>query len=79
MRAILLWKVAVNDGVVQFQTGTGFQPGDIVLMHFRDTFIQDFDAAVAKAKDGVRFGLLEDYLTPDALPPGLPRPTGIPA
>lgn len=80
MRAILLWRAAVNDGVVQFQVGSTFQPGDIVLMHFRETFYEDFDAAVAKAKaDGFVFGLLEDYLAPDTLPADLPRPSGIPA
>jgi peptidoglycan/xylan/chitin deacetylase (PgdA/CDA1 family) len=56
MRVIVLWTAAVNDGVVQFQHGDHLNPGDIVLMHFRTTFVQDYTAFVERAK--------RDNLTP---------------
>ena len=62
-RYIVMWRAAVNNGVVQLQAGTSLQPGDIILMHFRKTFDEDFDAALAKAQaDGLRFAALTDYL-----------------
>lgn len=56
MRVIVLWTAAVNDGVVQFQHGDHLNPGDIVLMHFRTTFVEDYTAFVERAK--------RDNLTP---------------
>jgi peptidoglycan/xylan/chitin deacetylase (PgdA/CDA1 family) len=54
MRAAVLWTAAVNDGVVQFQVGDKLRPGDIVLMHFRKTFKEDYTAFVEQAeKDGL--------------------------
>lgn len=50
MRAIVLWTAAVNDGVVQFQQGDHLNPGDIVLMHFRKTFVEDYTAFLERAK-----------------------------
>ena len=59
----IFWREAVNTGKVQFQQGPALQPGDIVLMHFRTTFDEDFDAALAQArKDGMKLALLRDYL-----------------
>lgn len=63
IRYIILWREAVNVGQVQFQIGDHLQPGDIILMHFRTTFDEDFDAALAKVRDdGMQLGLLRDYL-----------------
>jgi len=63
MRYIILWHTAINEGRVQFQEGTTLQPGDIILMHWRTTFDEDFDAAIAKARaDGMKFAYLRDYL-----------------
>lgn len=63
MRYIVLWHEAVNNGKVQFQEGSALQTGDIILMHFRTTFDEDFDAALAQArKDGMKLALLSDYL-----------------
>ncbi len=63
MKAIVLWTAAVNDGVVQFQSGDKLKPGDIVLMHFRTTFVEDFRAFLARAKqDGVTPVPLSDFL-----------------
>lgn len=60
VKAIVLWTVAVNDGVVQFQAGDRLSPGDIVLMHFRKTFVEDYTAFVDQAR--------RDDLTPVPLP-----------
>ena len=63
IRAIVLWTAAVNDGVVQFQTGNHLNPGDIVLMHFRKTFVADYTAFVQRAqRDGVTAVPLPDFL-----------------
>ncbi|WP_158886681.1 polysaccharide deacetylase family protein [Amycolatopsis anabasis] len=60
MRAAVLWTAAVNDGHVQFQEGDKLRAGDIVLMHFRKTFAQDYTAFVDEAK---RAGLTPVPLT----------------
>lgn len=63
LRAAVTWTCAVNDGVVQFQVGDTLRPGDIVLMHFRETFVMDFQAFVDKAlADGMTPVPLEDFL-----------------
>ena len=63
MRAVLFWKEAVNDGRVQFQEGDRIQPGDVILMHFRATFVDDYLAALQAIKDaGLTPARLEDYV-----------------
>jgi peptidoglycan/xylan/chitin deacetylase (PgdA/CDA1 family) len=63
MKAIVLWTAAVNDGVVQFQGGDKLKAGDIVLMHFRTTFVEDYRAFLDRAKrDGVTPVPLGDFL-----------------
>ncbi|WP_447003776.1 polysaccharide deacetylase family protein [Saccharothrix isguenensis] len=66
--ALVMWTAAVNDGVVQFQAGGRLNAGDIVLMHFRHTFVEDFLAFLERCKlDGVTPVVLEDFLAdPDA-------------
>lgn len=60
LKALVMWTAAVNDGVVQFQVGKKLRPGDIVLMHFRKTFVEDFTAFLNRAR--------QDGLTPVPLP-----------
>ena len=60
MKAVVLWTAAVNDGVVQFQRSDHLNPGDIVLMHFRTTFVADYTAFLDRAR--------RDDLTPVPLP-----------
>lgn len=63
MRAAVLWTAAVNDGHVQFQAGDKLKPGDVVLMHFRKTFEEDYTAFVEQAKkDGLTPVPLADFL-----------------
>ncbi|WP_033290935.1 polysaccharide deacetylase family protein [Amycolatopsis jejuensis] len=63
MRVAVLWSAAVNDGHVQFQSGDRLRPGDIVLMHFRKTFKEDYEAFIAQAKkDGLTPVPLADFL-----------------
>jgi peptidoglycan/xylan/chitin deacetylase (PgdA/CDA1 family) len=63
MRAAVLWTAAVNDGHVQFQAGDKLKPGDVVLMHFRKTFTEDYTAFVEQAKkDGLTPVPLADFL-----------------
>jgi peptidoglycan/xylan/chitin deacetylase (PgdA/CDA1 family) len=63
MRVSVLWSASVNDGVVQFQVGDKLRPGDIVLMHFRKTFVEDYNAFLAQAKkDGLTPVPLADFL-----------------
>ncbi|MEV0682015.1 polysaccharide deacetylase family protein [Actinosynnema sp. NPDC050436] len=61
--ALVMWTAAVNDGVVQFQAGSRLNAGDIVLMHFRQTFVEDFVAFLERCKqDGLTPVPLEDFL-----------------
>ncbi|SMD03567.1 Peptidoglycan/xylan/chitin deacetylase, PgdA/CDA1 family [Lentzea albidocapillata] len=62
-KALVNWTAAVNDGRVQFQQGDKLNRGDIVLMHFRTTFVEDFTAFLNRAKqDGLTPVPLEDFL-----------------
>ncbi|QQQ75159.1 polysaccharide deacetylase family protein [Saccharothrix sp. 6-C] len=61
--ALVMWTAAVNDGVVQFQAGGRLNAGDIVLMHFRHTFVEDFLAFLERCKlDGLTPVVLDDFL-----------------
>jgi peptidoglycan/xylan/chitin deacetylase (PgdA/CDA1 family) len=61
--AALFWKETVNDGVVRYQDGAAVQRGDVILMHFRPRFVDDFIAALQAIKTaGLTPALLENYL-----------------
>lgn len=63
MRAAFFWKETVDRGVVRYQSGSKVQAGDIILMHFRDAFVDDFIAALQAIKNaGLTPALLEDYI-----------------
>jgi peptidoglycan/xylan/chitin deacetylase (PgdA/CDA1 family) len=63
MKAAFFWKETVDKGVVRFQEGHTVQPGDIILMHFRPAFVDDFLAALQAIHDaGLTPALLEDYI-----------------
>jgi peptidoglycan/xylan/chitin deacetylase (PgdA/CDA1 family) len=63
MKAAFYWTEAVRTGVVHYQTGHQIKPGDIVLMHFRPTFVDDFLAALQAIHDaGLTPARLEDYI-----------------
>lgn len=63
MKAAFFWKETVDKGVVRFQEGQTVQPGDIILMHFRPAFVDDFLAALQAIHDaGLTPALLEDYI-----------------
>jgi peptidoglycan/xylan/chitin deacetylase (PgdA/CDA1 family) len=62
--AMVLWTASVNDGVVQFQAGSKLNAGDIVLMHFRKSFVEDFLAFLNRARqDGLTPVVLDDFLS----------------
>ena len=71
----LLWDASVNDGVVVTYGGPVSQanpllPGDIMLMHFRPSFLADFGAALAAAKlSNLRIAALTDYVRPTLASP----------
>ncbi|WP_025273736.1 polysaccharide deacetylase family protein [Haloglycomyces albus] len=63
MDAVLHWRQAVKDGTVHFQEGDTVQPGDIILMHFRDEFVDDYIAALEAIDEaGLTPALLDDYI-----------------
>jgi peptidoglycan/xylan/chitin deacetylase (PgdA/CDA1 family) len=66
MRAAFFWKETTDKGIVRYQTPVHrVQPGDILLMHFRPAFIDDFLAVLAAiAQSGLTPALLEDYIRP---------------
>jgi peptidoglycan/xylan/chitin deacetylase (PgdA/CDA1 family) len=72
------WTETVTNGRVNYQTSLHrVQPGDIVLMHFRTTFDEDFVAALRAIHDsGLTPALLEDYVIPNGAPVG-PAPVAM--
>jgi peptidoglycan/xylan/chitin deacetylase (PgdA/CDA1 family) len=69
MKAIVLWEVSVNGADVGYRTVPQFRAGDILLMHFRSTFVTELRALADRADEaGLRFALLEHYLVPDTGP-----------
>jgi peptidoglycan/xylan/chitin deacetylase (PgdA/CDA1 family) len=63
MHASFFWKETVDKGIVRYQSGNTVQRGDIILMHFRDRFVDDFIAALQAIKAaGLTPALLEDYI-----------------
>ena len=81
MRAVVLWDATVNDGVIRTQHGGPLEPGDIVLMHFRTTFAEDFGAVVREVEQqGLTVGSLEKRFASNALlnagPPNPPPSNG---
>jgi len=68
MAAIVLWEVSVSGADVGFRTTPQLRAGDILLMHFRPSFVTELRALTDRAREaGLRFALLEDYLVPDSL------------
>ena len=65
LQAAFYWSETVNNGVVAYQTADHrIEPGDIILMHFRTTFVRDVTAAlIAIHNAGLTPALLENYLT----------------
>jgi peptidoglycan/xylan/chitin deacetylase (PgdA/CDA1 family) len=62
-KAILLWKGSTNNGRLTMQEGP-LQPGDVILLHWRDTLSADIDDVVARCRqEGFTIGRLEDYLS----------------
>jgi peptidoglycan/xylan/chitin deacetylase (PgdA/CDA1 family) len=69
MRAIVLWEQSVNRDQIGFRHQQEFRPGDIILMHFRSTFVEELQMITqAVEAAGLRFALLEDYLVPESAP-----------
>jgi peptidoglycan/xylan/chitin deacetylase (PgdA/CDA1 family) len=62
--AIVHWRVTVDHGEVEYlPTAEGVEPGDILLLHFRDDLDEDLLAALRAIDDaGLTVGRLEDYL-----------------
>jgi peptidoglycan/xylan/chitin deacetylase (PgdA/CDA1 family) len=68
MAAIVLWEASVNGADVSFRTTPQLRAGDILLMHFRPSFVTELRALADRAGEaGLRFALLEDYLVPDSV------------
>ncbi|GIM88647.1 polysaccharide deacetylase family protein [Paractinoplanes toevensis] len=63
MRAAFFWKETTDHGKVFFQEGHQVQPGDIILMHFRPRFVDDFLAVLKAIHDaGLTPARLQDYI-----------------
>ncbi len=63
--AVVTWRVALNDGMVQTQSGDHLRPGDIVLSHFRDDLYDNLVELWSQAQQaGLSFAPLEAYLPP---------------
>ncbi|HTJ38368.1 MAG TPA: polysaccharide deacetylase family protein [Dactylosporangium sp.] len=65
LQAGFFWKETVDKGIVRYQEGKTVKQGDIILMHFRDRFVDDFIAALqAISAAGLTPALLADYMPP---------------
>jgi len=63
LKAGFFWKETIDKGIVRYQEGNTVKQGDIILMHFRDRFVDDFIAALqAISAAGLTPALLEDYM-----------------
>jgi peptidoglycan/xylan/chitin deacetylase (PgdA/CDA1 family) len=68
MAAVVLWEMSVNGSVVGFRSLPQLRRGDILLMHFRPTFVTELRALADRVDEaGLRFALLEDYLVPESV------------
>jgi peptidoglycan/xylan/chitin deacetylase (PgdA/CDA1 family) len=64
MRAIIMWRATMNNGVLATQGGP-LQPGDIILMHFRTDLRQNLEVALnAATARGLHPAPLESYIPP---------------
>jgi peptidoglycan/xylan/chitin deacetylase (PgdA/CDA1 family) len=62
--AVVLWTGSTNNGKLTMQD-VELEPGDIILMHYRDTLRADLDDVLARARaEGFTIGRLQDYLSP---------------
>ena len=62
--AVVLWTGSTNNGRLTMQQ-IDLQPGDIILMHYRDTLGADLADVLARARaEGFTIGRLQDYLSP---------------
>ncbi len=62
--AVVLWTGSTNNGRLTMQQ-VDLRPGDIILMHYRDTLLADLADVVARATaEGFTIGRLQDYLSP---------------
>ncbi|GAA0581838.1 polysaccharide deacetylase family protein [Paractinoplanes ferrugineus] len=63
MKAAFFWTETTDHGKVFFQQGNTVQPGDIILMHFRPRFVDDFLAVLKAIHDaGLTPARLADYI-----------------
>ncbi|MEV4405673.1 polysaccharide deacetylase family protein [Actinoplanes sp. NPDC049598] len=63
MKAAFYWKETTDHGVVFYQEDKTVHPGDIILMHFRPRFVDDYLAVLnAIHKAGLTPACLEDYI-----------------
>jgi peptidoglycan/xylan/chitin deacetylase (PgdA/CDA1 family) len=74
MQAVVLWEQNVNHDMVGFRRRPEFRAGDIILMHLRPQFVEELTMIEQRVEAaGLRFALLEDYLVPESVPPGVQR------
>ena len=63
MKGVFFWKEATNKGKVYYQEKHVVQPGDVILMHFRPAFVNDFLAVLKAIHDaGLTPARLQDYI-----------------
>jgi peptidoglycan/xylan/chitin deacetylase (PgdA/CDA1 family) len=68
MRLIVLWEQTVSREQIGFRHEHEFRPGDIILMHFGPTFVEELRVITERVEAaGLRFALLEDYLVPESV------------
>ena len=63
MTALVLWDVSLPHAVLRYASGSHFQPGDILLVHWRPHLARDLPVALdAIERAGLHVAALQDYL-----------------
>ncbi|GAA2898573.1 hypothetical protein Acy02nite_84550 [Actinoplanes cyaneus] len=64
LKASFTWRETTDKGIIRYQDGRRhIAGGDIILMHFRAAFVEDFLAILTQLKkDNLTPALLEDYI-----------------
>ncbi|HET9729869.1 MAG TPA: polysaccharide deacetylase family protein [Acidimicrobiia bacterium] len=64
IRTLVIWNATMLDGALDIVGRNDFRPGDIVLLHFRRSLLQDLTALSLRfAAAGLRVARLEDYVS----------------
>ena len=78
VKAVMHWSATFEDGQLALQSGTALRPGEVILLHFKDSLASDLQILLDMiAAAGLRPAPLIDYIR--SAPPAPPPTTAPPA